>query len=210
MKIALLAIAMAPLLLAGCAGKGGAADGYRPPPAWQTVIRERDRTRLAGLFSAWSKSLGQARDAGEGKAVAALGDLAVTDAAKAGPLPGPGLYRCRTVRIGVHEGAPASAPAFVAPVEQRCSITEKAGALWLEEVDGAQRIAGTLYADGDRLIFLGSLGLPGEMGMLRYGDDADRDQVGVLRPLGDKRWRLELPWPQWQSTLVIVEIVPAG
>ncbi len=204
-KIALGALLLVPVLLSGCAG-GRDGAGFRPPPAWQTVIREDDRGRLAGLFAAWSKALGQARDAGDGKALAAFGDLVVADAVKPGPLPGPGQYRCRTLRIGVQDGALPTAPAFVVAPTQPCAIAEKAGSLWFEEADGAQRIAGTLYGDGDRLVLLGSLALRGEAGMMHYGDDGDRNQVGVLRPLGAGRWRLELPWPAWQSNLVIVEI----
>jgi hypothetical protein len=207
MKMTLIAVAMAPILLAGCAGKGGGAAARGPPPAWQTVIQERDRTRLAGLFSAWSKSLEQARDAGDSKAVLALGDLLVPDAAKAGALPEPGHYRCRTVWIGVNKAGPASAPAFAVAPEQPCSITARRGGLWFEQTEGAQRISGTLYKDDDRLVLLGSLALRGETGMLRYGEDSDRDQIGVVRPLGKGRWRLELPWPQWRSNLVVVEIV---
>ncbi len=206
MKLALCGVVLVPVLLGGCASNGRSAAGFRPPPAWQTVIREDDRGRLAGLFAAWSKALGQARDAGDGKALAAYGDLVVADAVKPGALPGPGQYRCRTLQIGVQDGAAPAAAAFsVAPV-QRCVIAQKAGALWFEQTDGAQRIAGTLYGDDDRLVFLGSLALRGEAGMMHYGDDGDRNQVGVLRPLGVGRWRLELPWPAWQSNLVIVEI----
>jgi hypothetical protein len=201
----LLLCAVLPLALtAGCAGTIAA------PPPWQKIIREPDRKRLAGLHGAWTESLGEARAAGAGDAVAALGAVAQPDAVGAGPLPGPGDYRCRSLRIGGRRGdvAGAAPPVVVAPAVP-CRISAKDGLLWLEQAQGPQRVGGTLFPDGDRLVFLGSMALTGEMGMMRYGADKERDQVGVLRSLGPALWRLELPWPMWQSDLAIIEIVPA-
>jgi hypothetical protein len=45
--------------------------------------------------------------------------------------------------------------------------------------------------------------------MFAYNADAERNQVGVMRRLGPARWRLELPWPKWESTLDLIDIVPA-
>ncbi len=202
-------VLLASAMTAGCAGKPGGTARAAPPP-WQKMISEADRKRLAGLHSAWSESLDEARAAGAAAAVTALGAVAVPDAATSGPLPGPGDYRCRALRIGGRSGdAPAAAPPVIAAPAVPCRISAKGGLLWIEQAMGAQRIGGTLYPDGDRLVFLGSMALAGEMGLMRYGADNDRDQVGVLRSLGPARWRLELPWPMWQSDLAIIEIVPA-
>ena len=73
-----------------------------------------------------------------------------------------------------------------------------------------QRTGGLLYPDGDRLVYLGALSLANERSMFVYNADEDRNQVGVLRALGPKRWRLELPFPKWESTLDVVEITPAA
>jgi hypothetical protein len=207
-------VLLASAMTAGCAGKPGVTARAAPPP-WQKMIREADRKRLAGLHSAWSESLGEAKAAGAGAAVTALGAVAMPDAATSGPLPGPGAYRCRALRIGGRSGdgersgdSRTVAPAVITAPAVPCRISAKGGLLWIEQAMGAQRIGGTLYPDGDRLVFLGSMALAGEMGMMRYGADKDRDQVGVLRSLGPARWRLELPWPMWQSDLAIIEIVP--
>lgn len=207
-RLAMLAV---PTLLFGSCGATAApaaASAEAPPPAWQQVIRERDRKRLAGLWSAWTRSLKQVALAGKGPHVAALGGMAAADAADNGPLPTPGDYHCRTVKLGSrHDMPPVSLhPAMSDPVAGSCSIIQRDGLLWFEQGAGAQRVGGRLFPDGDRMVFLGSLALAGEMGVRPYGADAERDQVGVLRSIGDGRWRLELPWPMWQANLAIIEI----
>lgn len=202
------------LPLAACAGSGSSPKAPSSATvralSWQEHISAPDRKRLASLWGAWTRSLNEAGKSGQGDAVTALGDIAVPDAARAASPPPPGQYRCRSVKLGVRdEGAPrANAPAMDVSAVFPCAITEKAGLLWFEQAGGAQRIGGTLYPDGDRMVFLGSKALAGEMGVMAYGADASRDQVGVLRAYGDKRWRLELPWPMWQSNLEIIEILP--
>ncbi len=204
-----LAALAASALLSGCAGKPAPASAAVRAPAWQTVIRDNDRKRLAGLWSAWTRSLADAQKAGQMQAVSALGDMAEPEAARDAPPLVPGDYRCRLVKLGTREDGvvrTATSPVAAAPFRP-CVITARDGLLWFDEGMGAQRIAGYLYPDGDRMVFLGSLALPGEAGIMAYGADGDRDQVGVLRAYGDKRWRLELPWPMWQSNLQIIEIV---
>jgi hypothetical protein len=56
------------------------------------------------------------------------------------------------------------------------------------------------------MVMLGALHLAAEGGRRRYGDDHERDLAGILRPLGPGHWRLELPWPRWQSRLMLVEM----
>ena len=178
--------------------------------SWQEQITEVDRKRLAGLWGAWTRALNQAAAAGQKPALAALGDAAVAESARPGVLPGAGSYRCRSIRVGSNAVGARTAPTMVdssgfAP----CTIIAQRGLLWFEQTGTTQRVAGTLYADDDRLVFLGSKALRGEMGVMPYGSDAARDQVGVLRPFGDRRWRLELPWPNWQANLEVIEILPA-
>jgi hypothetical protein len=207
-----IALAVAALPLAACASD-------RPPGAptpkamreisWQEQINESDRKRLAGLYAAWTRSLNQAADSGHRDAVAALADLTLPDAARPGPPPAPGVYRCRTIKMGARTDGGRTAPTAMGTGDfAPCTITAKGSLLWFEQAGGAQRVGGTLYPDGDRMVFLGSKALNGEMGVMAYGSDASRDQVGVLRSFGDARWRLELPWPMWQSNLEIIEILP--
>jgi hypothetical protein len=198
------------LLVASCGGHDDAQTASaKPPPPWQKVIREPDRKRLAGLWSAWTRSLNEAENAGMAPRVAALGDMAVADAAHPGPVPTAGNFQCRRVKLGQRDDGTnrEPGPAMTAMATAPCTITERGGLLWFEQASGGQRIAGTLYPDGDRQVFLGSMALAGETGVRPYGADGDRDQVGVLRNIGEGRWRLELPWPMWQSNLDVIEIV---
>ena len=188
-------------------------------PHWQHDITAPDRKRLAKLWEAWTRGLGEAQTAGQGPAVAAFGPAVVADAAtinaggalKSGQaFPQAGDYRCRVIRLGQRAGE-ARAPLAAAAVTEAaapCRITMRRGSLWFEQGAGTQRLGGRLYADGARMVFLGSTALAGEMAILPYGADPQRDVVGALRPLATG-WRLELPWPNWQSNLVVVEIVPA-
>lgn len=207
---------LALVLLAGTA-QGLAA----PAPNWQQDIGAADRKRLARLWESWTRSLNEAHTAGQAAALAALGPVVVPDAAAinpeegavvkaAGPLPGPGPYKCRMIRLGQHEGSvktPAAAMVLVSEMLP-CRIEMRGNGLWFEQGVGAQRLGGRLYTDGDRQVFLGATALTGEMRIMPYGADPQRDAVGVLRAMGERHWRLELPWPHWQSNLAIVEIVP--
>jgi hypothetical protein len=58
------------------------------------------------------------------------------------------------------------------------------------------------------MVFLGTTALAGEMGIMPYGADPERDAVGALRAVAADQWRLELPWPAWQANLALVEILP--
>lgn len=202
------------LMLALLAPIAACVTGPRPPP-WQTVILHADRQRLAALWDAWTRALATADKAGDTAALAAFGPLTDPKAAVSGALPGAGVYTCRSVRIGIRAdrmvpSAPTG-PAMLASEPALCTISMRGKLLWFEQSEGVQRVGGQLYpdpgrTDGDRLVFLGSMALPGEAGFMRYGADAERDQVGVIRPLGPGLWRLELPWPMWQSDLRVIEI----
>lgn len=196
------------LLLAACAGKP-VASAAPPPIVWQKDVREADRKRIAGLWNAWTRSLAQVAAEGKTAALKALGPVADAEGALNLPPPPPGTYLCRDIRIGRREGMADNLPTLGVAPFQPCVIRQDAGRLWLEQGPGMQRVGGQLYPDGDRLVFLGSMALVGEMAVMRYGADPDRNQAGVLRAIGDHHWRLELPWPNWQANLHLIEIVPA-
>ncbi len=42
-------------------------------------------------------------------------------------------------------------------------------------------------------------------GRILFGD---RDMAGVLERIGERRWRLVLPYPRFESLLDVVELVP--
>lgn len=224
-------LALTALLLTGCASQISQA-GPKDSPAnanWQASITGADRQRLARLWDAWTNALAEAKAAGQQGAVAALGPLAEADAATmnrdasdpmvpsvAGPLPGPGRYRCRMVKLGrrVPPGATLPVdprlPVVVAGNSVACMIEARGSDLWFEIAPSGepQRLGGRLYRDGDRMVFLGTTALVGEMGVMPYGIDPERDAVGALRAVAPAQWRLELPWPNWQANLVLIEVLP--
>ncbi|HEY1145769.1 MAG TPA: DUF4893 domain-containing protein, partial [Allosphingosinicella sp.] len=79
------------------------------------------------------------------------------------------------------------------------------------KLTGSQRPLGLfLPHTANRMVFLGTLQLGDERRTLQYGGDDERDMAGILERIGERRWRLVLPYPHFESTLDIVELVPKG
>ncbi len=77
------------------------------------------------------------------------------------------------------------------------------------KLTGSQRALGRFLPHaGQRMIFLGTLQLGDERRALRYGRDRERDMAGVVERIGERRWRLVLPYPHFESTIDIVELIP--
>ena len=111
----------------------------------------------------------------------AQGPLTDPAATTADGAPPPGNYSCRTIKLGARTpGMPVMAAGEATP----CRVEAAGDDLRFVRDGGAQRTAGLLYPDGDRLVYLGALSLGGEVGRFRYNVDVDRDQVGVLRAVG--------------------------
>ena len=180
-----------------------AAPALADPPPWRQAITEPDRRRLATLWKAWTEAKSQVSAAGHSDEWRKLGDLADPDLRAEGGPPPPGDYRCRTVKLGTRT---PGMPVMVMAAARPCRIEAAGEFLRLISPMGAQRTAGLLYADGDRMIYLGAVSLGSESGLFPYKRDAERDQVGVLHRIGPARWRLELPWPKWESALDVIEI----
>ena len=176
----------------------------RPLP-WRQAITEADRKRLAGLWTAWAQAKAQVEAGGHGAAWAGLGDLADPAALAEGGPPAPGLYRCRTAKLGTRN---PGMPVWTMMAWTPCRFEMAGDYLRFVNLGGAQRTAGLLYADGDRMVYLGAVSLSSEPGLFAYNRDAERNQVGVLHRIGAQRWRLELPFPRWESELDVIEIVP--
>lgn len=203
--LALLAL----LVLAGCSGKDEELRPYavvRRADVWQAVIKDQDRGRLARLSEAWDQARTDVAEAGAAADLAALGPVAGEAIIVNPALPTAGDHQCRIIQIGWRQGSPRVSPAVQAGAWAPCRLSADGIVLRIETAPGPQQYMGTLYPDVDRLVFLGTVRLAGEMGRLRYGEDGQRDQLGVLQAIGPGHWRIALPWPRWTARLVLIEL----
>ena len=192
----------------------GACAADRPVPQavhpthlqWREVATEADRSRLRNWRTAWVEALDQARANGFGDDIAKEGILLDPDAALANPGLPSGTYRCRTVKVGSRDGGTL---AYVAYPFFRCRIAQENGRTRLTKLTGSQRPVGTLYPDTPRRqVFLGTLQLGDEQRLFQYGIDRDRDMAGLVERIDERRWRLVLPYPRFESTLDVIELLP--
>ena len=161
-------------------------------PGWRSVATEADRQRLRDARATWTEALAQAQPVSSDPLVRP--DEALDD-----PLPPPGAYRCRLVKLG-------GAAGFAERDWGRCEVGRDS----LVKLDGPQRPMGRLYPDSEmRAVFLGTLMIGDEVRPLRYGRDRRRDLVGVVEHIGDARWRVVLPRPGFESTLDLLELRPS-
>jgi hypothetical protein len=205
MRIALLP---ALLPLAACAA---VPQSLRSPVAtsvdWHEVATAPDRARLRDWRTAFTRALQQARKAGHSAEIANEGALLEPDAAL-GPVPIPnGRYKCRVIKVGAKSEGLLD---YIAYPAFDCRIQQEKRLQSLYKLTGSQRHAGLIFADNPlRQVFLGTLVLGDENRAMQYGRDPDRDLAGWIERIGPKRWRLVLPYPRYESTLDVVELVPA-
>lgn len=202
---------LAVLALAACTG-----PGYVPHPplspeadaAWRDIATENDRYRLRHWRDAWVEALARARGAGHVDAIDAEGVLLEPDAALPGPAIPAGDYRCRVIKIG---GKSPTMLDYVAYPFFGCRVAEADGVLSFTKLTGSQRPIGTILPETSRrMVFLGTLQLGDEAMHHHYGRDRERDVAALLERIGDARWRMVFPYPHFESTLDVIELVPAG
>jgi len=188
-----------------------------PPPGgsgavlmdWRGVITAADRDRYQRRDAAWTLALQQAgRQRGSGD-LNSLGDLIDPRAGRADVAPPPGNYRCRTVKLGSQGGEDGLGDVIYGWFA--CRIEQTSRGLKFTKLTGSQRPSGLLFPENDRhMLLLGSMALAQEPAANSYGRNPDRDMVAVLERIGEARWRLVLPWPQYESNLDLIELVPAS
>ncbi len=212
-RLASLATVLAGCATTACGGAGVASSGTTAPATartagsddWRRVATSADRDRLRRWREAWMTALPRAR-AADPAAVAAQGTLFAPDAALSGGAAPAGRYRCRVFKLG---GAGSAMRDFTAYPAFDCRISDEGRVRSFFKESGSQRPVGLLFPDGDRTVFLGTLLLGDERAALQYGQDRDRDMAGVLERVGERRWRLVLPYPRFESLLDVIELVPA-
>jgi hypothetical protein len=173
---------------------------------WRGIATDADRERLRNWHKAWDEALPLAK-AADAQAIAADPILFDPDRALAGAALPPGQYRCRTIKLGA---AGTAMRDYTATPTFGCEVTDGGEVDSFHQLKGSQRPAGLLFAETDaRTIFLGTLVLGDETSPLRYGLDAQRDMIGYVERIGEKRWRLVLPRPHFEAKLDIIELTPA-
>lgn len=213
MRVAASLLSLA-LLTSACASAGPGGPPPPPPPPgpggvltdWRGPITANDRSRLGRLDAAWSQALAESRrDAGSGD-LSSVGDLIDPGAGMRGAEPPVGDYRCRTVKLG-NQGR--GGLGYVVYGWFDCRVERTANGLRFSKLTGSQRQTGLLFPESaTRMVFLGGLALADEPNASSYGQNAERDVVGVWERFGDRRWRLVMPWPVYESTLDLLEVVP--
>lgn len=178
-----------------------------PPEAnWRAKATEGDRTRLHDWREAFVKALDEA-SAEHAAEIAGEGLLLAPDAALVGVTIPAGDYRCRTLKIGSQGNGGLT---YVPYRAFNCRVSQVESTLRFEKLDGSQRPFGKIFAAEDRQqVFLGTLMLGDETRPMEYGRDPDRDMAGLVERIGPNRWRLVLPYPRFESTLDVIELVPA-
>lgn len=212
-----------PLILAVLTALSAAACASTPPPPspppsgpgegpvlrdWRAVVTAADRDRYERRDAAWRLALQQARRQRGSGDLASTGDLIDPSAVRPSVAPPPGDYRCRTVKLGSQGGEEGLG--YVVYSWFACRIEQTPNGLKFSKLTGSQRPAGLLFPENDRqMVLLGSMALADEPPANSYGQRPDRDLVAVLERIGERRWRLVLPWPQAESNLDLIELVPA-
>jgi hypothetical protein len=181
-------------------------------PRWTTaykqVISQDDRARLRDWRKSFESGLEAARKAGHAGDIAREGALLDPDAALAGPAIPNGIYRCRVIKLGAHEG---EAREYLATPVFTCRVRQERQLQRLGVLSGEQRYLGLIFpGDAIRNVFLGTLVLGDERRALQYGQDQKRDVAGYVERIGPNRWRLVMPQPHFESRLNVMELVPRG
>ncbi|WP_292052957.1 MULTISPECIES: DUF4893 domain-containing protein [unclassified Brevundimonas] len=219
-----VAVAIAAGVLAACASTGtvapSPADAVAAPPPpppppnvsvladWRSLITPMDRDRYQRREAAWTVALEQAHRLGGSGDLNALGALIDPDATLNDPLLPEGNYRCRTVKLGA--SSEDSDLGYVVYGWFACRITRTDEGLRLTKLTGSQRVQGIFYPENQtHMVLLGAMALANEARAPEYASRPDRDVVSVLERIGPQHWRVVTPWPQVESNLDILELVPS-
>jgi hypothetical protein len=212
----ILAIALAALTVAACASTPPPPPPPPPPDGggravlrdWRGIVTATDRDRYARRDAAWRLALEQARRQTGSGDLDSVGDLIDPGAVRGDVTPPVGDYRCRTVKLGSQGGE--TGLGYVVYGWFACRIEQTPRGLKFSKLTGSQRPGGLLFPETDRqMVMLGSMALSTEPPANSYGQRPDRDLIAVLERIGPQRWRLVLPWPQYESNLDLIELVPA-
>ena len=205
----LLAPAAALLTLTACNALTGPREIIgSETQQWRVAATGGDRIRLRDWRTAFTEALAKARAGGHGREIAAEGALLDPDAGIVGvPIPN-GDYRCRVIKLGAKQSGLLD---YVAYPAFTCRIQPDKGLQGFAKMSGSQRPVGMIFpGDSMRQVFLGTLVLGDEERAMQYGRDPDRDLSAFVEKIGPNRWRMVFPRPAFESTLDVIELIPAS
>ena len=205
----LLAPAAALLTLTACNALTGPREIIgSETQQWRVAATGGDRTRLRDWRTAFTEALAKARAGGHEREIAAEGALLDPDAGIIGvPIPN-GDYRCRVIKLGAKQSGLLD---YVAYPAFTCRIQPDKGLQGFAKLSGSQRPVGMIFpGDSMRQVFLGTLVLGDEERAMQYGRDPDRDLSAFVEKIGPNRWRMVFPRPAFESTLDVIELIPAS
>lgn len=161
---------------------------------WQDQATAYDQSRLARLDEARSQAMAEAGGAAQEALNAPATGGSIT-----------GNWRCRTVKLG---GMTQS----MTYSWFRCRVFHYNGALRFEKMNGTQRMAGTLYPEGNGYVYIGASWVKGEHPHRYSGNGASvgaqatpDDQIGRMTATSNGA-RLEMPYPVQESMMDVVEL----
>jgi hypothetical protein len=202
MRVAYLAFA-----LAGCSMMQPSTAVVQPASDWRAVATKEDRARLRDWRTAFTSALSAARASGHSADIAREGALLDPDSAIGGPIPD-GAYRCRVIKVGAKSEGMLD---YVAYPYFRCEVRQKGAVQSFAKLNGSQRQVGLVFSNDQlRQVFLGTLMLGDESRAMEYGVDPGRDVAGFVERIGPQRWRLIMPYPNFESQIDVMELVPAA
>lgn len=162
-------------------------------------LNETDAGRMAQFDQSRTRGLGEAllgQNLAERQIVSAL---FAPDIARIETIPD-GDYRCRTIKLG-------GLMPLISYTYFACTISEDGARI--EKTSGSQRFSGSLTPSDEGLFYQGALHYNDDP-LLAYDDNPEHNQVGCLYRVGEAaRYRLEMPYPFFESTHDVIELVPA-
>jgi hypothetical protein len=179
----------------------------RATKAWREIATSVDRDRLRGWRDTFIKAVKEAREGGHAAELAREGALLNPDAALAVPTIPDGRYRCRVIKLGAKGEGLLD---YIAYPTFNCVVGRDGTLQRLDKLSGSQRYAGIIFPhDAMRNVFLGALVLGDETRGMQYGQDETRNVAGYVERIGERRWRLVMPAPHYESLTDVMELVPA-
>ena len=173
---------------------------------WKRVVTSADMDRIKAWRTAFVRALDDAKARGNQAKIASEGALLDPDAAIGGAGPAAGEYRCRVIKIGTKSPA---MPAYTVYPGFACTVSDEGEVMSFTKTGGSQRPVGLIFPGDDRRqIFLGTMMLGDETRAMEYGRDTTRDMAGAVERIGTKRWRLILPYPNFESVMDVIELIP--